>query len=490
MERRFLLPLGVLAAALAVRTAGAVLRAPWHDEYFTVFLVRKSFSDMLALLRLDSGPPLPYLLTKLLALAGLEPLAAARLVSVAAGTLAVLLAWKAAVVAMGQRQALALAALLAFHPLALAISSEGRAYALLLLATAWAWQRIETLGAQGRGAGGLAGAVGLACWSHGLGPVLAGAAGLASLTLPAAARRRSLAGVAAGLLSFLPWLPIALRQPAAATAWMADAWRALPLPERIVAPLRLLPPLAPFGRSMDLPTFPLALTLVAAAGCAVLLVSSRPPARLVLLAGVPALGLPLLAELGAPAYYPGRAEALFLVPALAVLAAVSGGRRMQGAVAVALAAAAALAAGSALYAWGTAPPPFETRFAETIRRYHPGGALVVASGHWWLDLSQALEGSSGAYPVLAYPACVTGHPGWYDPATCLPAAGEGEELLARLAAAPNVALLIAPHLPVTRPLEAMAARLSLVPVLATPAATLYLSPRATLPRRPTPPPSE
>lgn len=489
MDRRFLSPLGLVGAALAVRSAGALLRPPWHDEYFTVFLARQSFPDLLASLRLDSGPPLPYLLTKLLTLIGLAPLAAGRLVSVAAGTLSVYLAWKAAVVAIGQRQALFLASLLLVHPLALAFSSEGRAYALVLLATAWAWERLEAIRSQGRGTGGLAAAVGLACWSHGLGPALAGAVALASFTLPAPARRRCLAGVAAGLFSFLPWLPLALRQPAAATAWMSDAWRALPPVERIAAPLRLLPPLAPFGRSMDLPTFPAALTLLAAGGCAVLLARSRPPAHLLLLATVPTLGLPLLATLGAPAYYPGRAEALFLVPALALCAAGSGGGRLGSAVAAALVVAAALATASVLQTWRAAPPPFETLFAATIRTQRPAGALVVASGHWWLDLSQALEGSGTTYPVLAYPRCVARHPGWYDPPTCLPTAQEREELFALLAAAPSVALLVAPHLPVTAQLEAMAARLSLLPVLTTPAATLYLSAPVTAPHPATPSPS-
>jgi len=102
-----------------------------------------------------------------------DPIAAARAISVAAGTAAVLIAALASRRAFGDRAGWWTGALLAVHPLAVAWSCEGRAYALVLLAAAWAWERMEAMSSNGRGAVGLAFAVALACWSHGLGMLLA-----------------------------------------------------------------------------------------------------------------------------------------------------------------------------------------------------------------------------------------------------------------------------------------------------------------------------
>ena len=173
---------GLALAALAPRLAGALLRHPWHDEYFTAWAARLPFAELMAALRLDSGPPLPYLLVKLVASLGIPGLAAARTVSVLAGTAAVLLAARAARRSSGPAAGWWTGAFLAAHPLAVAWSSEGRAYALVLLAAAWAWERLETLARDGRGALGLAAAVALACWSHGLGLLLAGVLAAVAVT--------------------------------------------------------------------------------------------------------------------------------------------------------------------------------------------------------------------------------------------------------------------------------------------------------------------
>lgn len=89
-------------AALGLRATGAILRPPWHDEYFTIWLANGSWRHMLDALRLDSGPPLLYVASKLLVFAGLPPLAAARTLTVLAGTAAVLLATRAARQRLGQ----------------------------------------------------------------------------------------------------------------------------------------------------------------------------------------------------------------------------------------------------------------------------------------------------------------------------------------------------------------------------------------------------
>ncbi|MEW6336657.1 MAG: hypothetical protein AB1625_04570, partial [Acidobacteriota bacterium] len=77
------LALGAVGAvALLLRAAAAAIRAPWHDEYFTAWAASIPWPDLLAALRVDSGPPLPYVLVRIGSVAGLEPLAAARAVSV------------------------------------------------------------------------------------------------------------------------------------------------------------------------------------------------------------------------------------------------------------------------------------------------------------------------------------------------------------------------------------------------------------------------
>lgn len=484
MERRAALIVGLASIAALVRALAACLRPPWHDEYYTVWAARLPLPELLAALRLDSGPPLPYVLVRLVAAPGLPPLAAARLVSLVAGTAAVLLAAKAARAALGEREALFCGVLFALHPLAVALSSEGRAYGLLLLASAWAWERTEALRAHGRGASGLAAAVALGCWTHGLGPVIGVAAALAALALTQPARTRALAAVAAGLASLLPWIPVALAQPPAATAWMHAAWSAMEPVERAAAAVRLLPPLAPFGRTVDLPTFT-ALPSAAAAVCFLTLaLGTRAPLPTLAMAAFPAVALPVLAALGMPAFYPGRAEALFLAPALAIAAGGARRFRAAGLVAAALVAAAAVASAAALLRWRQAPPSGEETVAAAVATRHPNGAVVVAAGYWWLDVRTALEPRGGAYTVLAYPACVERHPGWFDPRTCTPAPAEASALLARLTAAPErTAIVLAPGLPSERTLASLAERLSLQPSVRVPGAVLYLPRDAPPPRR-------
>jgi hypothetical protein len=159
---------GLALAALLPRALAATLRAPWHDEYFTVWAATLPLKELIAALRLDSGPPLPYLLVKLISMVGIPTLFAARALAVAAGTAAVLLAARASRRVFGAETGWWTGALLAFHPLAVAWSCEGRAYALLLLAVAWAWDRLEALAAGRRAAIGFAFAV-ARCWCHGLG---------------------------------------------------------------------------------------------------------------------------------------------------------------------------------------------------------------------------------------------------------------------------------------------------------------------------------
>ena len=420
------------AAALIPRIAGAVVRQPWHDEYFTVWLAGLPWREMLSALRLDSGPPLPYALTKLFTLVGVPALVAARAIAVAAGTAAVLLGARAARRAVGAAAGWWAGALLAFHPLALAWSCEGRSYALLLLAVAWAWERLEALAHEGRGAVGLALAVALGCWSHAFGLVLAATVGVGCLTLAAKPRRVALLAVAAGLASHLPWLPIAMAQPPAATAWMAEAWLAMPAVERVLAPVRLLPPVAPFASQVDLPGVWIGGQIAAGALCLALLAVSASTLRMWLLLLLPSVGLASLSALGVPAFYGGRGEALYLLAFLAIAASAATATRATRAAAAVLVAGGAVVSLMAIRDWTRRPPSGEARLAAAIRQALPTGGTVVVGGYWRLGLSYHLRPETSRFQLLNYPAEAASHPGWYETQVDRRAPAELDDLLARL----------------------------------------------------------
>jgi hypothetical protein len=462
------------ACALVPRIVGAVVRPPWHDEYFTAWVAGLSWRHMLAALRLDSGPPLPYALAKLLASTGLPPLAAARVVSVAAGSAAVLLAAAAARRAFGAAAGWWTGALVAVHPLAVFWSCGGRAYALLFAAVAWAWERLERLTNDGRGTVGLALAVSLGCWSHAFGLVLAGTLVLAALTLGSPSRHRALLAVGIGLASNLPWLPIALTQPPAATAWMRDAWTALPAIEKLAAPARLLPPAASFGSQLDLPSAPVLLQAAAAILAVGLLVAAVRAVRPWLLVLVPAGGLAALAAAGAAAFYGGRAEVLYLAPFLALLATAAGRGRAGRAAGALLVACGALVCGVALRDWQHRPPSGEARLAAAIRRALPEGGTIIVGGYWRLGLKYHLGAAAVSFRLVNFPAEAAAHPGWYDPRVDRPSPAELEGLVAELRRElPRTAVVENPSLPTAGDLTLLARALGLRRTLAVPGGVLY-----------------
>ena len=477
-KQRAAIGMAALAAgAGGARALAALTRPPWHDEYFTAWAAALPVRDLVASLRLDSGPPLPYLIASLVAGLGVDPVAAARAIAVIAGTLAVLVAVRAARRAWGPEAGWWCGGLLAVHPLAVAWSSEGRAYALVLLAAALAWERLQALRA-GRGNGlGLATAVALGCWAHALGLVLAVAVAAAALVLGDRNRTRALGAVAVGLASHLPWLPVALAQPTAATAWMGASWAALASPERVLAPVRLLPPLAPFAAYLDLPDVPAAVAVAAAVATIALLSQARAVLPAALLAALPPAALGAAALLGAPYLFPGRSEALYLAAFAGLIAAGAARGRWRRPVAAALVAGGAVVSGGALAAWAAAPPSPEARLAAAIASSLPGGGTVVIGGYWRLGVAHHLGSQRSRFELVNLPVVAAAHPGWYDDRE-RPAADELNALEARLragaAASTGVAVVAAPGLATAQPLVELARRLGLRQALAVPGAVLWL----------------
>ncbi|MFN3412768.1 MAG: hypothetical protein ACK42L_01750, partial [Thermoanaerobaculum sp.] len=236
--------------ALFLRLVAALTLRPWHDEYFTVWASGLPWREIFAALRWDSGPPLPYLLAKLLSLAGIPALAAARGLSVAAGVLATVFVGLAA-----QRWASASAGLwacwlFALHPLAVMWAAEGRAYGLLSMAVAWSLWTLGEQRAGGRRFLGLAAALGFGLYTHALGLVWL----LAVLAYGLLARKTSVLWASgAAVLSFLPWFFVMLQQPPEAVAWMALSLRDVPTWARWLGPLRLLPPLSGWAYTLEAP---------------------------------------------------------------------------------------------------------------------------------------------------------------------------------------------------------------------------------------------
>lgn len=482
------LGLGALTLAAAVpRVAAALLRRPWHDEYFTAWLATLSPHEVLAALRLDSGPPLPYLLPWLGAQLGVPGLAVARGVAVLAGIAAVLLVWRAASRAWGEPAGWWAGALLAFHPLAVAWSSEGRAYALLVLATAWSWERLESLATEGRGAVGLTLAVAVAGLTHGLGILLAPVVAVAAWSVQPPTRRRALLAVVAGLAATLPWLPIAAAQPTASISWMTRSFATLPAFDRAVAPLRFVSPAANLALVADFPSVgwqievPTAFLVLALLLLAVLRV--RPILRPLTGVVLSASGLAVLAWVGMPAFYPGRGEALYLAPVLLLVAAAASSRPWSAVAGGLVLLAGLLTTTASIRSWATVPRRGEQVLAERLHSALPQGGTVVIGGYWRLGLWYHLGADSARFHLVNVPAEAARHPGWYDDAGSLPAAREVVVLFQEAATQrpPRTAVVVAPGLSTTQPLEWLARSLRLEPVTVVVGGELWVPPAVAQP---------
>lgn len=451
--------------ALSLRVLGAILLQPWHDEYFSIWVIQGSVGQMLDALRQDVGPPLPYLLAKLVTLLGAAPLVAIRAVSVLSGTLAAIFLGAAAKAVGSSRAGLWACWLLAVHPLAVMWGSEGRAYALLNLAVA------GSLWAQGSGGERgktyfLAGFLTLGLYTHALSLLwLLAIAGFAFF------RRYRSQLLACGIASllFLPWLPIMLQQPREAVAWMGRFDIELPSWAHWLGPLRLLPPVASWGYTLEAPLPHVFFQVVAAAATLLSLVGGRGFWWLFLL---PTVFLTAGWALGLPVFFPGRGEALFLAPAVALMACGMARWPKLGTVGfLTLSVASCLAIFSY---WQQRPPRLEEQMARFLRASSSQGILVT-TGWWWLGMWYRLAPS---WQVIHVPGAALEHPGWFLPGR---ERVHGDELgkltalLAKQARHGGAAVLLTPGLPETTPLREMVRHLGFSPRLVVPSGMLYVA---------------
>jgi hypothetical protein len=417
-------PRPVLAAALAAgalaRVAVAFLRPLWADEIFTLALARRSVPEILAALRVDSGPPLHYLAAHVLLLPFPAPGAGdvvVRLFSLVCSLLHLPLLLRVGR-RLGRPGAGALAAALyAVFPLAVLYGVEGRGYALASLLVLLAFERALALRERPRiGTGAaLALAAAGAALTHYLAVFPAAALALLALSARPASRRVLLLALGAAAVLAGAWAPVALRQPPAAMAWARDP--------AFAGALRDFPANLAFG--IEPPPGSLALPLAALGGAlvAALLLRERrgvlSPAAGVLSGSLLLLALAQIAT-GA-LVLPGRTAVVFL-PFVALLLA-------SAPPAVPLAAGTlALAFLARALPSVPGPSPGET-LARLLEAPARAGKTIAAAGYWGPELDYRLARAGSPGRVVLFPSSVAAHPGWYREEDA------GDETLAREAGA-------------------------------------------------------
>lgn len=416
-----------ITVGVVARVFSLVVRPLWADEIFTLTVARKSASEILAALRVDSGPPLHYLFAHVL----LAPFGPApglpdvlvRVLSLVASLLHLPLLFVVARRLGRPEMGLPAAALYSVFPLAVAYAAEGRAYALASLLALLAFERALALRERPRPltALGLTLAAAGAVLTHYLAvfPVAA----LAILALdarPAARHALVLSGLAAAALA-ATWVPIALAQPHASMAWSMEAGFA--------SALRDFPANLAFGAPAGGPV----MTALGVAGALLLAAlfarawrgAFSPVARVLGLS----LALLALAELGAAGtlVLPERTALVFLPFAVLLLAAAPP---------FVLAAAGTLATALlALWLPRAVEPSPGALLARLLEAPARAGRRVLAAGYWGPELDYRLARIGVPGRVVLFPSAVAAHPGWYH---------EEEISDARLAAEADAALAVPP----------------------------------------------
>ncbi len=416
-----------ITVGVVARVFSLVVRPLWADEIFTLTVARKSAPEILAALRVDSGPPLHYFFTYVL----LAPFPApgamdvlVRLLSLAASLLHLPLFFAVARRLGRPEMGLPAAALYSVFPLSIMYAAEGRAYALASLLVLLAFERALALREKPRFsvALGLTLAASGAVLTHYLAvfPVAA----LAILALdarPAARHALVLSGLAAAALA-ASWLPIALAQPHASMGWSTEAGFA--------SALRDFPANLVFGAPAGAP----AMAALGAAGALLLAAlvarawrGAFSPVARVLGFSLALLALAEFAE--STLVLPERTALVFLPFATLLLAEappfISAG---VGTLATAL---------LALWLPRAVEPSPGALVARLLEAPARAGQRVLAAGYWGPELDYRLARAGVPGRVVLFPSAVAAHPGWY----------REEEIQNATLAAEADAILSAPRAP-------------------------------------------
>lgn len=383
-------------------------RPLWFDEIFTLWAARLSPRDLIAALENDSGPPLFYLLEKPFVLAGERLFSsdlAARLLSFAA-TLAV---FGGVLLLPSRPSKLRFVLLASLSPLVVLYSAEARAYALLsVLVLALFLLAVEVRESPAPLAA-LALLSAALLYTHYLAIFAVGAA----VAVAAAEKRlRSALAVVAGSLLFLFWVPVMLRQPRAAVAWMHEP------PAELVTGL-----LSSFGGAGRIPhPFgpPLPGALVAlGAGLALLLAIAlalswredeplrRGVAYLVLFFG----GVVFVSTVR-PVAFAGRTEMAVLPIWLWTIARATDRSRLAR---IATGGVLAVSALATLLLLSEHRGPVELRRLDALEKVARPGDLLFTGAHFYLPARLEADRGRLRMALHAFPLEQASHPGWAVP---------------------------------------------------------------------------
>lgn len=377
---------------LASRIPLLVVRPPFYDERFTMWLVAQPPSRILAALRHDSGPPLYYLLVHCLGARSLVAIRVISLVAAAGAWIAIACARRVAKrQSMAEWRWLACIALAVYPPAAL-MSIDARAYALCALfvtlaLVAWDAERVELA------ALALVGAAYTHDYALFFFPLL--------LVAARAGRVRAWLSFAGACVLAIPALLLARVQPAEAIAWLRD----LRLPPW--QPLLNVSFAGRYAESLFPPSPPIVVAIALAIVITAAICSrSRAFAAAVAIPLACAIGFSLA---GRGVYFPLRFESV-LAPAFVLWFAAALGRcssRMRlvlcgGAVAIG-----ACTIASGIRDLASRPSdPFALAARAAVAHVAPREP-VVASGFLWLETV-----SAGRADAIALPREQAVHPGW------------------------------------------------------------------------------
>jgi hypothetical protein len=417
---------------------GAWTRPVWHDELYTLALARLPLPDLIEALRVDSGPPLHYLICRgLFAVLGWPEgsqlgTVAVRLPSVAAFAAMPWIVWlwarrRPIVRLLGPLLTVVWLPMLYF-------ATEARVYALLALINGVLWLLGPRLIA--------AGAVGLSFFAvlaaalpllHFTGSVSLLLLAMLFFVVPTDRRRPFAFTYAAALVPLALWSPIMFAAPEHSMAWV-DTMSGPGRPG--VASLQVMSPAGPFPalfRGPEAPISPVASTMAlmligvgAAAGATVLQRGSGFDRELVwtYLGLLPVAVLASASLVGLPVYFAGRSESMVWLPVVSVLAVLVGalprsGRLLAGGPYVVIGLAVSLIWLGAL---PDHPRPAGVEIGHELARAATDGDVVVIAGLWQLEIEHGLAEAAittgselpRRLPVMTIPRSQSDHPGWLD----------------------------------------------------------------------------
>ncbi len=437
-QREWVALVAVLGVATIVRGVGLGSASIWLDEAASHHFAGLRWFQLVDQLRLDSGPPLYYLL--LGAWQGLigDTEVALRALSALLGVGAVTVTFVVARRGFGTPAGLRAALLLAVAPVPVFYAHQARAYTLLTLTSLIAVAALARWLDNGRRRDAVLSCVALtaALYTHNYGLFLLPALTVALLTV-GVGRQRSQGGfgiVAVAGVAYAPWgFAVLGAQTAnsAPTAWMGLVWDANGVLGSLFGSLRALSPGAHQEPYVALAPVPWAAPWIAVPIGALLMLGVIATARHVRgapkahvasacvlgVAFVPLVTALVASSISTPVYLPGRLDQLVAPAMMIVLTLGIGAIPGRTARAITLTAIVLLSTAALVPYLRTAPDslegPSDRALAQTVAGELQAGDAIVTTGLTRAPLAYHLRDQDGS-PFHSFPADVARHLGNLD----------------------------------------------------------------------------